>query len=93
VVSRGAVYSFSIRVEGLVEADPDATGHGAEAILADLREAIYGPVDDTLGGIARGLLDLGCERQPRTDGGQVEGASITLQVQYYGQHGDPYTSG
>lgn len=93
VVSRGAQYVLEIKVEALADADLDATGTHAEELLADLREAIFGPADDTLGGLAAGLSDAGAERIPRADGSLIEGASITLTVEYYGQHGDPYTSG
>lgn len=91
--SIGAVtrWELTVTLEAIAALPHDEPAALAEYLRADLLAAVFGPADDTLGGIAGAISLDSTEPRYRRDGGQTVGAVMVLRFEYSSSRTDPYS--
>lgn len=69
--------------EGHAECDPDNPAIVGHLLVADIKRALWGPKDPTLGGVARALRFTGRMIEPRAEGAGNVIVSIEFEVDFF----------
>lgn len=75
--------------EGHATCDPDNPNDAAHALIADIKRALFGPRDPTLGGLSRALRYTGRVIDPRHAGALSVVAGVEFEVDHHEDLANP----
>jgi hypothetical protein len=89
---RDILRTLPLTVEGVIDVDPADPIRPVEALLGDVKRAIFSPEDQTLGGllVEDDGLSYGEERHLEAEpGASLVGCQVDLVVKYWERYGHP----